>query len=68
LTGVHQFGATIVPKDAKALCFMLGSRVVFAEKVTIPARPYLGFGPADLAAVFEVVHTSLRLALATRRA
>ncbi len=39
---VHQFGAVIVPKDAKALHFKLGGRDVFAQKVTIPARPYLG--------------------------
>ncbi|MGO4872748.1 MAG: phage virion morphogenesis protein [Roseiarcus sp.] len=39
---VHQFGATIVPKDARALHFMFGGEDVFAKKVTIPARPYLG--------------------------
>jgi phage virion morphogenesis protein len=65
---VHQFGATIVPKNGKALRFMLGDRVVFAKKVTIPARPYLGFGPADRVATLEIVHAELRLALAARRA
>lgn len=40
--GVHQFGATIVPKNAKALRFVAGGRTVFAQSVTIPARPYLG--------------------------
>ncbi len=39
---VHQFGAVIVPKDAKALHFTLGGKDVFAKKVAIPARPYLG--------------------------
>ena len=39
---VHQFGAVITPKDGKALHFMLGGKDVFARKVTIPARPYLG--------------------------
>lgn len=48
---VHQFGATIRPKNAKALVFRLGrtgprggrsSGFVRAKSVTIPARPYLG--------------------------
>jgi len=39
---VHQFGAVIVPKEAKALHFLLDDLDVFAKKVTIPARPYLG--------------------------
>jgi phage virion morphogenesis protein len=63
---VHQFGATIVPKNAKSLRFMLGSRVVFAKKVTIPARPYLGFGPKDRQVVHDEVSRVLRLALAAR--
>ena len=39
---VHQFGAVIRPKDAKALSFTVGGKRVVAKKVTIPARPYLG--------------------------
>jgi phage virion morphogenesis protein len=65
--GVHQFGATIVPKVAKALVFMLGDRKVVVKKVTIPARPYLGFGPADRLAVLGVVRAELMQALAARR-
>lgn len=39
---VHQFGATIVPVKAKALAFPgPNGPVLFAKKVTIPARPYL---------------------------
>jgi phage gpG-like protein len=49
---VHQFGATITPKNAKALHFRLGGRDVFAKRVTIPARPYLGIS-ADNAADLE---------------
>lgn len=61
---VHQFGATIKPKNGKALAFRLGkagprggkgSGLVFARSVTIPARPYLGFGPADRRAVMETL-------------
>jgi phage virion morphogenesis protein len=68
---VHQFGATIVPKNAKALFFpMMGaSGHVFgvrAKKVTIPARPYLGFGPADRAAVLGIVRVELQGALRSR--
>lgn len=70
---IHQFGGDIVPKTKKALFFFMGGAggVVFgihAKKVTIPARPYLGFGPADRTAVREIVHTELRQALAARRA
>lgn len=39
---VQQFGATIEPKAAKRLVFPgPGGRLIFAKKVTIPARPYL---------------------------
>lgn len=48
---IHQFGGTIKPKNAKALVFMLGGRMVRAHSVFIPARPYLGMGAADIEAV-----------------
>lgn len=39
---VHQFGATIVPKNAKRLVFPgPGGKLIFAKKVTIPARPFM---------------------------
>jgi phage virion morphogenesis protein len=41
---VHQFGAEIVPKNAKAL-FVPGYGML--QKVNIPARPYLGVSPDD---------------------
>ena len=44
---VHQFGAVITPKGAKALHFKFGGKDVFAKKVTIPARPYLGVSAAN---------------------
>lgn len=52
---IHQFGGTITPRNAEALVFRLGGRVVRAKKVTIPARPFLGISEADrkqIAAVF----------------
>ncbi len=59
---VHQFGATITAKNAPALAFRLGRRMVRAKSVRIPARPYLGFGPKDQAAVMEVLDTVARTA------
>jgi phage gpG-like protein len=39
---VHQFGAVIEPKNAKRLVFPgLGKQLIFAKRVTIPARPFL---------------------------
>lgn len=48
----HQFGATIVPKNAPALKFQLASEgggpfEVQVKSVTIPARPYLGLNEVD---------------------
>lgn len=50
---VHQFGAVIRPVHAKKLSFLVGvgrgrkrtAQRVFADEVTIPARPYLGLTP-----------------------
>lgn len=44
---IHQFGGTIKPKSAPALVFSLGGATVFAQEVTIPARPYLGVSKED---------------------
>lgn len=41
---VHQRGAIIRPKSAKALAFRVGKQLVFAKKVVIPARPFLPEG------------------------
>lgn len=39
---VHQFGATIVPRNARRLVFPgPNGRMIFAKKVTIPARPFM---------------------------
>jgi len=43
----HQFGATIKPKNAPALVFELAGAKVFAAKVEIPERPFLGISPDD---------------------
>jgi len=49
---VHQFGAEIVPKNAKAL-FVPGYGML--QKVNIPARPYLGVSPDDATVIESVV-------------
>ena len=48
---VQHFGATITPKKARRLAIpMPGGRFAGAMKVTIPARPVVGFGDKDEAA------------------
>lgn len=39
---VHQYGATIAPKNADFLAFSIGGKRVHAKKVTIPPRPFVG--------------------------
>lgn len=43
---VHQFGATIIPKNAQRLVFQINGVPVFAKSVTIPARPFMPITPA----------------------
>jgi phage gpG-like protein len=38
---LQNFGGTVVPKNKKALFFMVGNRKVFAQSVTIPAREFI---------------------------
>lgn len=56
---VHQEGAFIVPRRAKALRFMLGGHLVQSGGVTIPARPYLGINDADQELIMDVLETAL---------
>lgn len=44
---IHQFGGVIRPKRNKYLKFKLGSSWRVVKKVTIPARPFLGFNNSD---------------------
>ena len=49
---IHQLGGVIVPKKAKKLVFKGHDGTTRAvDKVTIPARPYLGVSESDLDAV-----------------
>lgn len=46
---IHQEGGTITPRNAKKLVFTgRGGKNVAVDKVTIPARPYLGVSEADM--------------------
>jgi phage gpG-like protein len=63
---VHQFGATIKPKTAKALVFRLGvggMHEVFAQSVTIPARPYLGISAEDALEIPELARDYMQRVL-----
>jgi len=53
---IHQFGGKIEPKDASRLVFRgIDGNLVFAGSVTIPARPYIGFGAQDQAAITDAL-------------
>jgi phage virion morphogenesis protein len=52
---IHQFGGTIRPKSGDFLVFKLGGKTVFARKVTIPARPYLGLSAQDKTELLDIV-------------
>lgn len=60
---VHQFGAVIKAKNAKALVFRMGSSLVRVKSVTIPARPYLGFSEADRVTVLEAIDVAIKRTL-----
>ena len=50
---IHQEGGTIVPKSAKALAFRMGNRFIQTQRVTMPARPYLGLSSENQQDVVE---------------
>jgi phage gpG-like protein len=53
---VHQDGAVIVPKNAKALTFSLpGNRFASVAKVTIPPRPFVGISSDDAREIEDLV-------------
>ena len=51
----HQLGATITPKNASHLFFRMGGRLIQADSVTLPARPFLGISNDDETAISEIV-------------
>ena len=60
---IHQLGGTIVPREKEALQFQLGDALVYARSVTLPPRPYLGYGAAERQGVEDVIEAWLEEAL-----
>jgi phage gpG-like protein len=56
---IHQEGGVIVPKDKKALRFVVAGNPIFAQRVTIPARPFIGLSAENRAEL--LLTTVLRL-------
>lgn len=55
------FGATILPKKGKFLRFVgAGGAVVFAKKVTLPPRPFVGANQGDYDEFAEILVNHLR--------
>lgn len=52
---IHQDGAKISAKNAKALFFRIGKTKVFAKSVTIPARPFVGLSDDNRTEIEELV-------------
>lgn len=50
---IHQHGGVIKPKAAKVLAFKVGGRTVFARKVTMPKREFLGVSAANAAELLD---------------
>ena len=57
---VHQFGATIKPKNGAALVFGPEGGKIYARSVTIPARPYLGVSSEDRTTIVDAVNDYLK--------
>lgn len=57
---VHQEGAVITPKNARALSFLAGGRRRFAKKVTIPARRFVGLSTENGREIEEITTDWLR--------
>jgi phage virion morphogenesis protein len=52
---IHQFGGTIRPKSASHLFFRIGGRLIVANSVTLPPRPFLGISADDETEIAEIV-------------
>jgi len=61
---IHQFGGVIRPVKARCLHFTIGGKDVFAKKVTIPARPYVGVSAANARELEDIAARRLARAMA----
>ena len=57
---IHQYGGTIEPRNKPFLVFQLNGELVFAKKVTIPARPYLGATLEAIDACRETISEAIK--------
>lgn len=57
---VHQFGATIEARSAPYLRFKIAGRWARRKRVTLPARPFLGFDDDDRRDVLAVLEDYLQ--------
>lgn len=63
---IHQFGGIIQPRNALQLSFVMGGELFHVDNVHIPARPYLGLGVGDEAAIIDRLDEFLSLTLRGR--
>ena len=57
----HQFGVTILPKKGEFLRFFIPGRGwVFARKVTLPPRPFIGLDAGDAEEFAEILADHLK--------
>lgn len=61
--GVHNEGATIIPKDAAALVFSMGGQTFKVKSVTIPQRQFLGWNEASIQEAIAIVQDHFVLAV-----
>ena len=52
---IHQDGAKISAKNARALFFKIGGKTVAAKSVTIPARPFVGLSADNRKEIEDLV-------------
>lgn len=58
---IQNFGGTIIPKNGKTLAFPgLGGAMIFAKKVTIPARPFIGINQTDEEDFSDVINAHMK--------
>lgn len=58
---VHQLGAVIRPRNARRLVFRVGRnrQPIFAQKVTIPARPFIGLSAENHQEIIDELNAML---------
>lgn len=59
---IHQFGGEIEPKSAPALRFQVGGKWVSTQKVTMPARPFIGINEEDMEEAREMMLSGMKRA------